>query len=451
MTGEGAGQQAPAGLAGARVWLRVFGCRSNLCEAEFLAAELEARGACVTQCPQELDSCQAAVVLTCSVTGTADRKCRQTLRRARRALGRNGVLVACGCWAQAVTAEEAQELGVDLLVGNRRKVSLADALQSLLAHGRAFVELRADLTRDREWEKLSLPGARPRLHTRAFLKVQEGCDHFCSYCVIPFLRGRSTSCPLCDVLDEVKGILDAGCREVVLTGIHLGVYGRERGSSLVELIRALSALPGLARLRLGSLEPFALTDELLDALAESPVFCPHLHLPLQSGDDGVLERMRRGYKGEDFVRLCERARGRLGDELHISTDVLVAFPGEGEEAFENTLAVMHRAGLGRAHVFPYSPRPLTAAAGFGGRVPRVVASERVARASALGEQLLSRYAACFVGRVLPVLAEECEKDSFKGYTPHFIQTVVLGGAEPGEILKTRVASEERGELRACLV
>lgn len=430
------------GLRGLSVWVHVLGCRSNLCEGDFLAGDLEARGALVTQAPE---GCAAAVIVSCSVTAEADRKCRQAVRRARRTVGEAGIVAVCGCWAQGTGADEARELGVDILVGNRRKGELSDALEAMLRDGRSFCDLRSDLTADRQWEEL--PASRPVFHTRAFLKVQEGCDHFCSYCVIPFLRGRSASRPVEHTMDEVRRLLDAGCTEVVLTGIHLGLYGRDTGSSLAELVRALSALPGLERLRLGSLEPFALSDPLLEALGESPVFCPHLHLPLQSGDDGILSRMRRGYTADDFARVCDRARERLGPDLHISSDILVGFPGEEDGAFKNTLHLMRRAGIGRAHVFPFSPRRGTLAESFGDRVSPAVASARAAEAAKLGEELLNAYAGRFVGRTLPVLSEGGRRG---GYTPHFLQTAWDGGTEPGRVVQLRIVSASKGELIGCL-
>ncbi len=435
-------QSRTLGLRGLSIWLHVLGCRSNLCEGDFLAGDLEARGALVRQEPQ---GCSAAVVVTCSVTAEADRKCRQAVRRARRTVGESGLVAVCGCWAQGAEADEARALGVDLLVGNRRKGELADALEAMARDGRAFRDLRSDLARTREWEEL--PASRPAFHTRAFLKVQEGCDHFCSYCVIPFLRGRSTSRPADHAMDEARRLLDAGCTEMVLTGIHLGVYGRDTGSSLAELVRALSALPGLERLRLGSLEPFALSDPLLEALGESPVFCPHLHLPLQSGDDGVLGRMRRGYTADDFARVCDRARDRLGPDLHISSDILVGFPGEDDGAFGNTLRLMRRAGIGRVHVFPFSPRRGTPAAEFGDRVNPTVASARAAEAARLGEELLNAYAARFVGQTLPVLAEGGRRG---GYTPHFLQAAWDGETPPGRVVPLQIESVSGGVLRGDL-
>jgi threonylcarbamoyladenosine tRNA methylthiotransferase MtaB len=403
-----------------------------------------------------LEGCRAAVIVSCSVTAAADKKCRQAVRRARREFekfeksGGRGVVAVCGCWAQKVSAEEARALGVDVLIGNRLKHLLPDALDEAVSGGGGFVDRRRDVGSDGTWDALSLD--RPVLRTRAFLKVQEGCDHFCSYCAIPFLRGRPASRPLEDTLEEARRVVGAGCREVVLTGIHLGAWrGGEGtdGGTLGTLVRRVSALPGLARLRLGSLEPFALDGDLLDALAESPVFCQHLHLPLQSGDDEVLERMGRGYTADGFARVCERARAKLGDGLHISSDVLVAFPGESERAFHGTLALMERSGLGRVHVFPYSPRPGTLAARFPGRVSPGAASERAEAAMALGARLLNRYAARFVGSRLSVLAENLkthETPSFTGYSRNFVAVAARGAAEAGQEAEVRITDCSGGEL-----
>jgi threonylcarbamoyladenosine tRNA methylthiotransferase MtaB len=429
------------GLCGLKIWVYVLGCRSNLYESEALAGELEARGALVAGRPE---GCRAAVIVSCSVTATADKKCRQAVRRARRVLGDDGVVAVCGCWAQQLDVDEAGELGVDILVGNRLKSGLPDMLASALSRRPDVpMDARLDLRTGQTWDSLSL--IRPVLRSRAFLKVQEGCDHFCSYCVIPFLRGRSTSRPPDEALDEVRRMVGEGCGEIVLTGIHLGMYGRDRGTSLADLIRKISATPGLLRLRLGSLEPFALDDDLLDALAESPVFCPHLHLPLQSGDDGILARMRRGHTADDYARVCESARTRLGDDLHISGDVLVAFPGEDEGAFRNTLDLMRRVGMGRVHVFPFSPRRGTEAAAFSDRVPPPAAYGRVEAAMELGGELLQRYASRFTGRTLSVLY---------GYTPHFVAFAAAPGErdiEEGRETEIRITDCVKGELRGCLL
>ena len=447
---DGLTVKAGPGLRGLRVWMRVLGCRSNLCEGDLLAGDLEARGALISREP---DGCRAAILLTCSVTAEADRKCRQMTRRARRAVGKSGLVAVCGCWAQSLDAAEAEALGIDLLVGNRRKSLLADAVEARIRdpEKRALTDLRmsaAGMAGNTEWDELPMRG--PVLHTRAFLKIQEGCDHFCAYCVVPFLRGRPVSRSAKKVLEDVRRLVDAGCREVVLTGIHLGLYGRGMETSLADLVRTLSDVSGLERLRLGSLEPFALDGALLDALADSPAFCRHLHLPLQSGDDGVLARMRRGYTADGFARVCDAARERLGGDLHISSDILVGFPGEDSRAFQNTLSLMRRVGMGRTHVFPFSPRHGTLAAGFEGRVGAAVLAERAAMASALGGELLGHYARRFVGRTADVLAEEERDGRGSGYTRQFLGVSWPGGGEPGNIVRVRVSSESEGALEGCL-
>ncbi|GHV46146.1 2-methylthioadenine synthetase [Synergistales bacterium] len=407
-------------LRGVRVWICVLGCRSNIYEAEALAGELVRRGALIGA---SLEGCEVAVIVSCSVTATADKKCRQAVRKARRACG---VVAVCGCWAQALPSSEASSLGIDILAGSRMKHLLPDAIEAKIAAPfSAPLEFRGkvreeDTEENIEWDSLSLD--KPLLRTRAFLKVQEGCDHFCSYCIIPFLRGRSVSRSPDDVLAEAKRVVASGCREIVLTGVHLGDYNAGK-DALAGLIRGLSDLPGLTRLRLGSLEPFALSEALLSALADSPIFCRHLHLPVQSGDDGVLSRMRRGYQASDFAALCDLARRKLGDDLHISSDILVAFPGETEDAFQNTLSLMERAGIGRAHVFPYSPRKGTEAWSFSDRIRPSVASDRAAIASALGERLMSRYASRFVGKTASVLAENIGGGVLEGHSRSFLSVV----------------------------
>jgi threonylcarbamoyladenosine tRNA methylthiotransferase MtaB len=457
------------GLYGVKVWICVLGCRANIYDGEAIAGDLAARGAVISQ---DLKGCRAAVIVSCSVTAVADKKCRQAVRRARRELGENGIVAVCGCWAQGLGAEEAKNLGVDILAGNRRKSDLAEAVESAVTSPsrREMIDMRRLKDGDVTWDPLALN--RPMLRTRAFLKVQEGCDRYCTYCVIPFLRGRPVSRPLDDTEAEARRVVEAGCGEIVLTGIHLGMYGRDIGSSLAELVRRLSGIPGLVRLRLGSLEPFALDpdDGLLEALASSPVFCPHLHLPLQSGDDDVLARMRRGYTADAFVRVCDRAREKLGGDLHISSDILVAFPGESEKAFRATLALMERAELGRIHVFPYSPRRGTLAAEFPDRIPPRRASERVTMTRAAGERLLTRYASRFVGRDLSVWVESVSVESVSresvslenvsmesegeavltGYTRHFVSAGIrFGSAKPslGREAEARITHCVKGELR----
>ena len=426
-------------LAGRRIRIVTLGCRTNLSEAEALASAMEARGASFA----DDASWDAAVLVSCSVTGEADRKCRQAIRRLRREQP-GGLLVVCGCWAQAADEEQASALGVDILVGNRRKSDIPELVTRCLSErspGRLV--LRGDVRNDMRWD--GLRGGGPVMHTRAFVKVQDGCDHFCSYCIIPYVRGRSVSRPTEDVLDEIRSIVAAGRREVVLSGIHLGDYRPGNGESLAMLVARVAGIPGVERIRFGSLEPFSVDETLLRVLSETPVFCRHLHLPLQSGDDGILARMRRGHTAGDFLDLVARIRRSLGDDVHISTDILVGFPGETPEAFENTLRVLERAGIGRTHAFPFSPRKGTPAASYPDRVPDGILSERVPRVRDASDARLAAYARRFSGRTVRMLIEGGSDAGVDGLIPEYLRVEATGSAKAGTIANVLVA-ETRGEL-----
>ena len=428
-------------LAGYRVGFVVLGCRTNQYEGDALASELAERGAIlVDPSSEDLDG---VVLLTCTVTAVADRKVRQELRRLRRRHPR-AILVAAGCWAQEADPREARRLGADHLVGNRLKAAIPDLLSRLRAGEEVPFLNRRDVGVCEDWDDLRL--SRTCRHTRAFVKVQDGCSHGCRYCIVPRVRGRSVSRPPEDVLEEVRGLVGSGCREVVLTGVHLGLYGRDRGTDLGELVKRLARVEGLVRLRFGSLEPFGLGESLLDVLGETEIFCPHLHLPLQSGDDGVLDRMGRGYTAAAFARLVEAARRRLGEDLHVSTDLLVGFPGEEEVPFRNTLDLVETLELGRLHVFPYSPRAGTPAAAWPRPEP-VALRERVQRALGLGRTLLDRFASRFLGREVEVLVERASEGEGDGLCPAFVRVRGRMSAPAGSLGRLVPRSVRDGVLR----
>ena len=413
------------------IYVHVFGCRSSLCEGEYIAASLKSNGFSITE--DLNDSINAAVIVTCSVTAEADRKCRHLIRRLRKILGVKGVLAVCGCWSQAIDKESARELGVDILAGSKGKSNVPDAVTNMLINGRSFKDIRTqDIFSPSEWEELPLTST--VMHSRAFVKIQDGCNHFCTYCIIPFLRGRPVSRPPKNIISEIQRLIDSGTKEVIFTGIHLGIYGHDIDTSLAELIRSISAVDGLKRLRLGSLEPFCLTDELMNALADCKPFCHHLHLPLQSGDDGILSAMRRGYTARDFVRVCDSARSKISPDIHISTDIITGFPGENDSAFLHTLDIMRASGLGRVHVFPYSARRGTIAADMPGQVPSPVKAARTSEAISLGRELYESYARKFIGHEAEILIE---RDN-RGHTRHYIEATCAGN--DNEIVKAEVMS-----------
>jgi threonylcarbamoyladenosine tRNA methylthiotransferase MtaB len=410
-------------ISGAKFCVIISGCRVNHYEGEALASMLESRGAeCVLSSNEGAD---IIIMVTCSLTSTADAHARKTLRRVRRENER-AVIVVCGCHAQRAGAEDLRSLGANMLVGNGFKHMIPDALERFLAD-RSFIEIRESFDDSRrrgqgqksaEWDDLFLD--RPRLHTRAFVKVQDGCDTRCAYCAVPNLRGSRISREPSRIIEEISSIIDSGCREVVLTGVHLGSY-RSGETSLAGLVRRVSEIPGLSRLRFGSLEPFAASEDLLRALSESVVFCPHLHLPLESGDDGILRAMRRGYDSSGFARGLDAIREFLGDDVHISTDVMVGFPGEGNEAFDNSVRFLEKFSFGRVHVFPFSPREGTPAASMPDSIPRSVVRERVRTIIGVSERLLSSYAGRFVGRECRVVAENGDAKVTSGWNRHYVK------------------------------
>ncbi len=397
-----------------RILVHVLGCRSSLYEGEFIAEKLKTLGHEIVNDLHE--DFNAAVIVTCSVTGEADKKCRQIIRRARRVL-KNGALAVCGCWAEKIDTAQAQELGINILTGTRNKNLLPEILDALLKNpdSEKFIDLRNDNQDFSKWEELGIK--KPVLHSRAFIKIQDGCNHFCTYCIIPFLRGRPVSRPLENIISEIKNVIANGVQEIILTGIHLGIYGRDLNLTLADLINELAKLKNIPRLRLGSLEPFSLDVNLMTALKNCESFCHHLHLPLQSGDDGILKSMRRGYSSSDFIKICELSRKIIDEDLHISSDILTGFPGESDIAFENTLKTMREAGLGRVHVFSYSERDGTLAAKFPDKVPDQIKAFRKTQAIKLGDELLKNYAVKFIGRNVKILAE----NDFKGYTENYIE------------------------------
>lgn len=425
-----------------RFMVVTLGCRANHYEAEALASMLESKGA--VYCNSVDDSPHIILIVTCSITSVADTKTRKILRKLRRNCP-SAVIVACGCYAQDVSVVEAASLGVDILVGNRMKSEIPEALEQWFSEESHFIEIREDIGKSGKWDALALDY--PRIHTRAFVKVQDGCNMRCSYCIVPRLRGAQVSRDPQEVRREIQNIVSGDCREVVLTGVHLGSY-RYHDASLADLIGIVSNIPGLSRLRLGSLEPFAVNDALLAAFSESSAFCPHLHLPLQSGDDDVLKRMRRGYRAADFARMVEKIRNVLGEDIHISTDLIVGFPGETDEAFENSLKLISELALGKIHVFPFSPRRGTDAADFEDKVPRHIVKERMHAALAVSDRLLDNYASRWVGRDAPILIEEADGGIVSGWSPQYIKAYGKpeAGRETGMVVSINAKNRVRGIL-----
>ena len=415
--------------------LHNLGCKVNAYETEAMQQQLVERGYEIVPFDEKAD---VYIINTCSVTNIADRKSRQMLHRAKK-LNPKAVVVAAGCYVQVASEELKKDASVDLIIGNNRKAELADILDERLAHLKEEDEkvYVLDIANAREYERLHLEQLGG--HTMAFIKVQDGCNQFCSYCIIPYARGRVRSRSREDVAAEVKGLVAKGYKEVVLTGIHLSSYGIEHMEEnpvshgnwnhreLLALIREVHAIEGLERIRLGSLEPRIITEEFAGALAALPKFCPHFHLSLQSGCDETLQRMNRHYTTEDYEKRCRILR-RAFEHPAITTDVIVGFPGETKEEFEITKKYLERIRFYEMHVFKYSRREGTKAAVMKDQVPEPVKAQRSDALLSLEQAMSRQYREHFKNARVKVLFEEItvigEKEYLTGYTPQYVRAAL---------------------------
>jgi len=381
-----------------------LGCKVNAYETEAMQALITTAGASVVDFNEVAD---IYVVNTCSVTNMADRKSRQMLHRAKKK-NPKAVVVAAGCYAQ--TAEEAamKETGIDVIIGNNQKKQIVEILEQYMA---GVENKRLEIANETDYEELNLDTQVE--HTRAYIKIQDGCNQFCSYCIIPYARGRIRSRNPQDVLEEVKRLAANGYQEVILTGIHLSSYGRtsyekmteESGLPLLSLIRQINEVEGIDRIRLGSLEPRIITEKFVNTLCECKKVCPQFHLSLQSGSDTVLARMNRKYTTEEYALSVDILK-KYYDAPAITTDIIVGFPQETEEEFLETMEFAKRIGFSKIHVFKYSRRKGTVADKMSGQVDEQVKTERSDRLMALEEALGETYRERFLGKDEVVLFEE---------------------------------------------
>jgi threonylcarbamoyladenosine tRNA methylthiotransferase MtaB len=406
-----------------KVALATLGCKVNQYESAGLREKIRAAGFCIVPFFSAAD---IYVVNTCTVTERADDQSRQLIRRANR-MNPAAPIVVTGCYAQVAAKETAALPGVALVAGNAEKEDIPVFLREI-AEGEKKVCV-GDIRRCRAISNWS--GCTPPGRTRAFLRIQDGCDSFCSYCIVPLARGKSRSLPEEKVLEEVALLADSGYREIVLSGIHLGRYGLDlpTRSSLLGLLRKIETQGRIARLRLSSIEPLEVTPEILSHYRESQILCRHLHIPLQSGDDGILEQMGRNYRGRQFKTLVENIVTALPDAA-IGTDVMAGFPGEGEKEFENTLNFIEEMPVAYLHAFPYSKRPGTSAANLPDQVRADVKKSRVETLRSLGAGKREGFARSFIGRRLSVLVESAKDRStgfMKGFSDNYISVLIPEG------------------------
>ncbi|MBR5358375.1 MAG: tRNA (N(6)-L-threonylcarbamoyladenosine(37)-C(2))-methylthiotransferase MtaB [Clostridiales bacterium] len=425
-----------------KVYFLTLGCRVNRYETDAMRRLFLDKGFEVTENAAEADCC---VVNTCSVTGEADRKSHQMLRKMAR-LNPDAVVVATGCSAELSDGV----LDCDLIVGNREKNNIADRVLEYLKkqeeHAHTASHVRPEVTKKDEYHDfgsvLSPEG------TRAFMKVEDGCNNFCTYCAIPYARGRVASRSFESCVAEAEFLAASGYKEITVSGIHLCSYGKDRGEdimSLLRLLQAIDSIPGVERLGLGSLEPMSMTEGFIDGLAGLKHLCPHFHLSLQSGSDTVLKRMNRKYDTAQYADRVSMLRSRFPD-MSLTTDIITGFPGETEAEFEETCDFARNTAFAKIHVFPYSEREGTVAAAM----PQMDMSVRKARAAELiriSDELAADFAACMTGKTAEVLVETAEGGVPEGYTANYVRTKVDAGADsaqikPGDIVKGTITGSE---------
>ncbi len=405
------------------VAIHSLGCKVNSYEAESMEQLLKQAGYTIVPFDENITA-DIYIINTCSVTNIADRKSRQMLHKSKK-INPDAIVVAAGCYVNADTKKAAEDNAVDIVLGNNCKINIVEALENYYKD-KNNSEMVVDFKEKQEYEELKLDEV--STHTRAYIKIQDGCNQFCSYCIIPYTRGRIRSRDIDEIEEEVTKLVSKGFKEVVLTGIHLTSYGVDNNKgSLLEVIMRLDKIEGLQRIRLGSLEPRVITEEFAKTLSSSKKICPHFHLSLQSGCDTVLKRMNRKYTTQEYYDKCCILRKYFNNPA-ITTDVIVGFPQETEEEFEATKAFLEKVHFYEMHIFKYSRRKGTVADRMEGQVDEKVKTQRSAILLELENKMSKEYRQQHIGKTEEVLIEEIVsengKDYFMGFTPDYIRVKI---------------------------
>lgn len=405
------------------VAIHSLGCKVNSYEAESMEQLLKQAGYTIVPFDENITA-DIYIINTCSVTNIADRKSRQMLHKSKK-INPDAIVVAAGCYVNADTKKAAEDNAVDIVIGNNCKINIVEALENYYKD-KNNSEMVVDFKEKQEYEELKLDEV--STHTRAYIKIQDGCNQFCSYCIIPYTRGRIRSRDIDEIEEEVTKLVSKGFKEVVLTGIHLTSYGVDNNKgSLLEVIMRLDKIDGLQRIRLGSLEPRVITEEFAKTLSSSKKICPHFHLSLQSGCDTVLKRMNRKYTTQEYYDKCCILRKYFNNPA-ITTDVIVGFPQETEEEFEATKVFLEKVHFYEMHIFKYSRRKGTVADRMEGQVDEKVKTQRSAILLELENKMSKEYRQQHIGKTEEVLIEEIisenGKDYFMGFTPDYIRVKI---------------------------
>lgn len=409
-------------LKGKTVAPLTLGCKVNQYETDGMIELLKEAGMTAVSFEEKAD---VYLINTCSVTNMADKKSRQMIHRAKK-LNPDAVVIAAGCYVQAAKDKLMEDDRISIIIGNNKKKDIVQILEDYLEIG-VTDEGMLDIAAEKEYEPLTINSTLE--HTRAYVKIQDGCNQFCSYCIIPYVRGRIRSRELASITEEVERLAQTGVKEIVLTGIHISSYGKDKENEvgLADVIDAISKIESIERIRLGSLEPGIITDTFIDRIVDNKKVCPHFHLSLQSGCNAVLKRMNRKYTCEEYFEKCEMLREAF-DRPALTTDVIVGFPGETDEEFQETVDYLTKLNLYEMHIFKFSPRQGTVAAGMRDQIGPEIKNQRSDVLLALSEKNKHAYEASFRGETLEVLVEEKVrrngKNGYRGHTERYIDIFV---------------------------
>lgn len=429
-----------------RAALHNLGCKVNAYETESMQQKLEADGYEIVPFGEKAD---VYIINTCTVTNMADRKSRQMIHKAKK-LNPDAIVVAAGCYVQASEEDCRLDDSIDIIVGNNKKTELVEILRKYQEQ-EEDLDTVIDINRTKEYEDMTI--SRVENHTRAYIKIQDGCNQFCTYCIIPYARGRVRSRAVNSILEEVTTLAAGGYKEIVLTGIHLSSYGIdfiEEDENLLTLLVKLHEVEGIERIRLGSLEPRIITEEFVAVISKLHKVCPHFHLSLQSGCDSVLKRMNRRYSTSEYYDKCNLLR-RYYKNPGITTDIIVGFPGETEEEFQATKEYGKKIGFSEMHVFKYSKRNGTKAALMSDQIPEEIKTLRSNELIAIGKELSDQFRYNLAGEIKDILIEETiliDGNSYAtGYTKEYIKVAIKGDSlEAGEIVQVELEDNIKNQM-----
>lgn len=416
-----------------------LGCKVNQYETEAVAGLFKQAGYEIVNFEEPAE---VYVINTCTVTGLSDKKSGRMIRRARRN-NSDALIVVMGCYSQVAPEEVGKIPGVNLIMGTSDRSKVVELVEKVRGQGGRIVEINDIMSRT-EYEEMGIAEYRER--TRAFVKIEDGCSQFCSYCIIPYARGPVRSRKPEDILQEVRNLVDGGYKEIVLTGIHVSSYGSDlKGISFLDIVEMIHDVDGLVRIRMGSLEPTDIDDGFIERCARLDKLCPHFHISLQSGCDRTLKRMNRKYTTDEYAAIIKKIRDSIRD-VSITTDIMVGFPGETEDEFAETYEFVEDISFSKMHVFKYSPRKGTPAAGFENQVVPRLKEERSGLLLKLDVKKQKEFRESFIGREMDVLIERELKNRpgyVAGFTPNYMETALRGDVSmEGKVLRVKIEGIE---------